>query len=232
MALFVIADLHLSLSVNKPMDIFGSNWENHTEKIRENWQKIVTEDDVVVIPGDVSWAINFEEAFADFDFINKLNGKKIILKGNHDYWWNTKAKMNRFLDENGFDTISIVHNDHFAYGKFGICGSRGWVNEDGNEADAKVLAREAARLELSIKSAVDAGLEPIVFLHYPPIYGNSCNYYILDVLYKYGIKRCYYGHLHGFAHRYAICGERDEIQFELVSCDFIQFTPKMVEEFV
>ncbi len=229
MALFTIADLHLSLSTNKPMDIFGSAWHNHTEKLLKNWQENVSEEDVVVIPGDVSWAMNFNEALADFDFINKLNGKKIILKGNHDYWWETATKMQKFLDENGFNSITILHNNHYKYGEYGICGSRGWVNETERPADAKILAREATRLELSIKSAVSAGLKPIVFLHYPPIYGNNYNYDILDVLYKYKIKQCFYGHLHGMSHRYATCGTVDDIQFELVAGDYIQFSPKEIE---
>ena len=227
MSLFVIADLHLSLSVNKPMDIFGG-WDNHVERLTENWQSSVAEDDVVVIPGDVSWAINFDEARADFDYINKLNGKKVILKGNHDYWWNTMSKMNRFLDENGFDTIKIINNNHYPYGEYGICGTRGWINESEVPADAKVLAREAQRLEMSIKSALADNKEPIVFLHYPPIYANDYNYDIIDVLFKYNIKKCYYGHLHGKAHRFAVNGVYDGIEYQLISSDFMQFAPKKI----
>ena len=227
MSLYAIADLHLSLSVSKPMDIFGG-WDNYVERLTENWQNTVKEDDVVVIPGDVSWAMNFEEAKADFDYINKLNGSKIILKGNHDYWWNTMSKMNRFLDENGFSTIKILNNNHFSYGEYGICGTRGWINETEIPADAKVLAREAQRLEMSVKSAVDDGKIPIVFLHYPPIYANDYNYDIIDVLFKYNIKQCYYGHLHGKAHRFAVCGEYDGIIYQLIASDFIQFCPKLV----
>ncbi len=224
MALFTIADLHLSLSVNKPMDIFGG-WEDHVERLSENWEKTVSNDDVVVIPGDVSWGIDLNEAKADLAFINDLKGTKIILKGNHDYWWSTMSKLNGFIEENGFSTIKFLHNDHYRYGDHGICGTRGWINETQVPADAKVLAREAGRLETSIKSAVSEGLEPIVFLHYPPIYGNEYNYDILDVMYKYGVKKCYYGHLHGKAHKYAVCGERDGIDFQLVSGDFVQFVP-------
>ena len=227
MALFVIADLHLSLSVNKPMDIFGG-WDNYIERITENWQSSVTADDVVVIPGDVSWAMNFNEAKADFDYLNKLNGTKIIIKGNHDYWWNTMSKMNRFLEENEFNTIKILNNNHYSYGDYGICGTRGWINESDVPADAKVLAREAQRLEMSIKSALADGKKPIVFLHYPPIYSNDYNYDIIDVLFKYDIKKCYYGHLHGKAHKFAVCGVYDGIDYQLIASDFMQFAPKKI----
>lgn len=227
MSLYAIADLHLSLSVDKPMNIFPG-WDNHVERLEINWQNTVAADDTVVIPGDISWAINFEEAKADFDFINHLNGKKVILKGNHDYWWNSMAKMNRFLDDNGFDTISILHNNHYAYGDYGICGTRGWIKDTEEPADAKVLAREAGRLEASIRSALNDGKEPIVFLHYPPIYANDRNREILDVLYKYDIKCCYYGHLHGNAHRFAVCGEVDGINYQLIAGDFVQFCPKLI----
>lgn len=228
MSLFAIADLHLSLSVNKPMDIFGDRWSNHVEKLTKNWNETVSEDDVVVIPGDISWAINFDEAKADFEYINKLNGTKIISKGNHDYWWSTLSKLNAFLAENNFDTIKFLHNNHYSYENYGICGTRGWINETSVPADAKVLAREAQRLEVSIKSALNENLEPIVFMHYPPVFGNESNYDILDVMYKYNVKECYYGHLHGNAHKYAICGEREGINFNLIAADFVQFCPKKV----
>ena len=224
MALFTIADLHLSLAINKPMDIFNG-WENHVERLYENWEKTVSEEDVVVVPGDISWGIDLNEAKADFDFINSLKGTKIISKGNHDYWWSTMSKLNSFLEENRFDTIRILHNNHYRYEGYGICGTRGWINETAVPADAKVLAREAGRLETSILSALNENLEPIVFLHYPPIYGNEYNYEILNIMYKYNIKKCYYGHLHGKSHKYAICGERDGIDFRLISGDFVQFCP-------
>ena len=227
MSLFAIADLHLSMSVNKPMNIFGG-WEDHVEKLSENWAKTVSEEDVVVIPGDISWGIDLAEAKEDLAFINALKGTKIISKGNHDYWWSTLSKLNGFLKENCFDTIKFLHNNHYRYESYGICGTRGWINETEVPADAKVLAREAGRLETSIRSAVSEGLEPIVFLHYPPIYGDEYNYDILDVMYKYNVKKCYYGHLHGKAHKYAICGERDGIDFRLVAGDFVHFEPVKV----
>ncbi len=227
MSLYAIADLHLSLSVNKPMDIFGG-WDNHVERLTENWNRTVSPDDTVVIPGDISWGMDLDEAKADFGYVNSLNGTKIISKGNHDYWWSTLSKLNKFLDANGFYSIKFLHNNHYVYGKYGICGTRGWINEPGESADAKVLAREAQRLETSILSALKEGLEPIVFLHYPPVYGNESNYDILDVLFKYNIKECYYGHLHGRSHKNAVCGERDGINFHLISSDFVQFCPVLI----
>lgn len=227
MSLYAIADLHLSLSSGKPMNIFPG-WDNHVERLEKNWQATVSPDDTVVVPGDISWAINFDEAKADFDFINRLNGHKVIMKGNHDYWWNSMAKMNRFLEENGFDTITIVHNNYYPYGGYGICGTRGWIKDTEEPADAKVLAREAGRLETSIKAALADGKKPIVFLHYPPIFANDYNREILDVLFQYDIKTCYYGHLHGNAHRYAVCGEVDGINYQLIAGDFVQFCPKFI----
>lgn len=227
MSLYAIADLHLSLSTNKPMNIFPG-WDDHVERLKKNWQETVSPDDVVVVPGDISWAISLDEAKADFDFINRLNGHKVILKGNHDYWWNSMAKMNRFLDENGFDTITILHNNYYPYGDHGICGTRGWIKDTEEPADAKVLAREAGRLEASIKAALADGKKPIVFLHYPPIFANDYNREILDVIFRYDIKSCYYGHLHGNAHRFAVCGEVDGVNYQLIAGDFVQFCPKLI----
>ncbi len=225
MALFVMGDLHLSLSSDKSMDIFGG-WENYVERIKENWNREVSPEDTVVVPGDISWAMSLKEAVADFRYIHELPGRKIILKGNHDYWWTTAAKMNNFLAENGFDSIFILHNNHYAYENYGICGTRGWINDDSEPADAKVLAREAQRLETSIASAENAGLEPLVFLHYPPLYGSEYNPDLLEVMYRHNIKRCWYGHIHGRkGHQNAVNGERDGIVFQLVSADYVQFCP-------
>ncbi len=220
-----MGDLHLSLSSDKSMDIFGG-WENYVERIKENWNREVSPEDTVVVPGDISWAMSLKEAVADFRYIHELPGRKIILKGNHDYWWTTAAKMNNFLAENGFNSIFILHNNHYAYENYGICGTRGWINDDSEPADAKVLAREAQRLETSIASAENAGLEPLVFLHYPPLYGNEYNPDLLEVMYRHNIKRCWYGHIHGRkGHQNAVNGERDGIVFQLVSTDYVQFCP-------
>lgn len=225
MSLFAIADTHLSFGTNKPMDTF-EGWQNYTEKLKNNWNKIVSEKDTVVIAGDISWAMNFDQLIADFDFINKLNGKKIILKGNHDYWWNTKTKMNKFIEENNFDTISILHNDSFECGGVSVCGSRGWLFDSEEDQDEKVLNREVFRVKASLDSAKCE--EKIVFLHYPPITTNSVCNEILDLLKEYGIKMCYYGHLHGVAAKYSVNETIDNIDFKLISCDKLNFTPYLV----
>lgn len=225
MALFAIGDLHLSIGdSNKPMDVF-KGWENYVELIYENWQKTVSPDDTVVIAGDVSWAMRLENALEDFDFINSLNGRKIIIKGNHDYWWTSMKKMTEFFEKNEFNTLSILHNNYYEYEGYAVCGTRGWVSVDGETEDAKVLRREVLRLEASIKPAVENGFKPLVFLHYPPVYAGSCNYDILDVLYKYNVTHCYYGHIHGYACKNAINGISDGIDFTLISADFRKFTP-------
>ena len=199
MSLFAIADTHLSFGTNKPMDSFPG-WENYTDRLKENWNKIIDNDDFVVIAGDISWAMNFDELKVDFDFINKLNGKKIILKGNHDYWWNTMSKMNKFIEENQFDTITILHNSAFDFDDFSVCGSRGWFFDSEEEHNEKVLNREVMRVKTSIECAKND--EKIVFLHYPPVTENQCCDEILNLLKEKGIKKCYYGHLHGGAAKY------------------------------
>ena len=227
MSLYVIGDLHLCFSdPAKTMSIF-SGWENYQERIEKNWLDTVKSDDTVVLAGDISWGMSLQRAAPDFRFINGLPGKKIILKGNHDYWWATIKKMEAFFASEGFDTLSILHNNHFQYENYGICGTRGWVNgTDGNRdvQDEKVLKREVQRLETSIKSAVDAGLEPIVFMHYPPIFATNFNYDILSVLYRYKIKDCYYGHIHGrSAHELCVTNTYDDVNFHLIAGDYTQF---------
>ena len=181
MAVYAIADLHLSFGTNKPMDVFHG-WSNYTERIQKNWQKLVTPDDTVVIAGDISWAMNLSQINNDFDYIHKLNGKKIILKGNHDYWWTTKAKMDKYIAENGFDSISILHNNYFVADGTAICGSRGWFYDAEADADELILNREIPTMRLSIEPAIKAGYEPVVFLHYPPIYNNTECEEIMSVL--------------------------------------------------
>lgn len=231
MSLFVMADLHLSLSADKPMDVFGG-WKDYMQKIEENWQKKIKPEDTVVIPGDISWAMSLEQSRKDMEFINNLNGRKIIMKGNHDYWWNTKNKMDNFFARNGFSTLNILHNNYYEYDGIGICGSRGWINDTGEQADKKVLRREAGRLEASISLAEAAGLKPVVFLHYPPVYGSSCNYDILEVLQSHGIKWCFYGHIHGRGSEYAINGERGGINYRLIASDFLHFDPMDISKIV
>ncbi len=226
MALYAIGDTHLSLGSDKPMDVFGGGWTGYVEKLGEGFSQI-SQEDTVVICGDVSWGMSLEEAKQDFAFLNELPGQKILLKGNHDYWWNTAAKMNKFFQENGLTTLKILHNNCHLYGKTAICGTRGWFyEEDRGEHSAKIFNRELIRMEASLKAAGER--EKICFLHYPPIYhGYRCQE-ILDLLKKYQVSRCCYGHLHGGSHRFAVCGERDGIEYHLIAADYIGFKPKKI----
>lgn len=228
MSLFAIADTHLSFGTNKPMDSFPG-WNNYTDRLQSNWNSIVTDSDTVVIAGDISWAMNFDELTADFDYIHKLNGEKIILKGNHDYWWNTASKMNKFIESKGFDTIKILHNNSFTVGDVSVCGSRGWMFESEEEHDEKILNRELQRIKLSIDSAECE--EKIIFLHYPPLTANLKCEEIISLLNENGIKKCFYGHLHGVAAKIAVDGIVDDIDFKLISCDRLNFVPKLIKKF-
>jgi len=228
MSLYAIADLHLSFGVpEKTMSVFRG-WENYQERIEKNWLELINPDDTVVIAGDISWGMNIKESAPDFAFLDRLPGKKILIKGNHDYWWTTQNKIKKFFSENNFTTLNILHNNHYRYDNYGICGTRGWVNMPDEPFDAKILAREAGRLETSVKSALAENLEPVVFLHYPPIFGNSFNYDILDVLYNYKIKKCFYGHVHGRSHASGIRGFYDNIFFSMISGDYLQFIPEKI----
>ena len=228
MPLYAIADLHLSLQAEKPMDIFPG-WENYLEKLETNWRASVGETDTVVLPGDISWAMSLEEAAADLKYIDALPGRKIILKGNHDYWWSTLRKMNAFLAGNGLESITFLHNCAVAAENVCVCGTRGWFYDEANTADKKVLLREAGRLEASIAQGEKTGREMIVFLHYPPVYGSFVCPEIMDVLRRHKITRCYYGHLHGKAAAAACEGEYEGIRFRLVSADHLQFSPLKIE---
>lgn len=225
-----MGDLHLCYGVpDKTMNIFHG-WQDYQELIDRNWHNIVSDDDTIVLAGDISWGMSLQQALEDFRYINRLPGKKIIIKGNHDYWWTTKKKMDDFFEAESLSTIKILHNNHFLYGEnCGICGTRGWVNIPGEKQDEKVLRREVQRLETSIKSAVDANLKPMVFMHYPPIYGNNFNYDILEILYRYKVSDCYYGHIHGRSgHNLCVQGIYDDVNFHLISGDFLQFMPEKV----
>ena len=229
MSLFVLADLHLCLGdSSKTMSIF-SGWQDYQERIKKHWLELIKNEDTVVLPGDISWGMSLAEAAPDFHFINELPGEKIIIKGNHDYWWSTMKKMEDFLAAEGCSTIKILHNNHYRYGEYGICGTRGWVNMPGETQDEKVLKREVQRLETSIKSALAEGLKPIVFLHYPPIFATNFNYDILEILYRYNISDCYYGHIHGrSAHDLCIKNTYDGINFHLIAGDYLQFIPEKI----
>ena len=227
MSVYTISDLHLSLSEpNKSMDVF-KGWKNYTQKIYDNWIKIISPDDTVIIVGDVSWAMKLEDTKKDFQFLNSLPGKKILIKGNHDFWWSSITKINNFLKENNFDSITPLLNDCIPCENLCICGSRGWIINPQKDDDKKILLREIGRLKTSIKKADDyIDLEKVVFIHYPPIFSNIINHQILDVMIESNIKRCYYGHIHSSGFRKNIMeGFYNNIYFKLVSCDHIDFTP-------
>ena len=227
MALYAIGDLHLCLGASKPMDIFGGAWLGYMDKLAEGMSVIGPEDTTVLL-GDLSWALDLEGAKADFQWINRIPGRKIILKGNHDYWWSTAAKFQRFCVENGFENLHLLNNNCFFYEEWAICGTRGWFFEEekSGEHDEKVFRRELMRLEASLKAAGDA--RKLVFLHYPPRYkGYACRE-ILDLLEQYAVRRCFYGHLHGASHKLAMEGLWDGVEFRLVSADYLRFCPLSV----
>lgn len=236
MAIYTIADLHLSFNENKPMDIFGEIWNKHDEKIKENWRKKVSENDLVVLPGDFSWSMQLEDTYKDFEFINNLPGKKVLLKGNHDYWWTTLTKMRKFVKENNFNTIDFLQNDSYEYENAIIAGTRGWIiNDSENE---KIIHRELERLKLSLKDAQkkvnNNTKEIIVFMHYPPITYQAINSLeilrFVEVMKQYNVKRCYYGHLHSDSIKTAFEGDFQGVEFKLVSADYLNFDPIKVEE--
>ena len=224
MALYAIGDLHLSLSGEKPMDIFGDKWARHEEKLKTAFSAL-SDDDLTVLCGDLSWGMDLAGAREDFAFVEALPGKKLLLKGNHDYWWCTAAKAKAFFAQNGFVTMDILHNNCFFYGDTALCGTRGWFYEEerGGEHDRKILLRELGRLETSLKLAGDR--EKYVFLHYPPLCrGYECPE-ILELLERYRVRRCCYGHLHGKSCLGAFNGWRGCTEFRLLSADFVDFTP-------
>lgn len=226
MALYAISDFHLSFGTDKPMDIF-KGWANYTERLKENIEKTVGDNDTIVIPGDISWAMKLKDTLDDFKFLESLPGKKIIGKGNHDLWWESLTKMNRFLEENDIKTVSFLFNNCFVVDDIAICGSRGWFFDD--TADKKIVLREAGRIETSIKSALDTGKEPILFLHYPPLSKTDVCTEIMDVIKKYDIKKVYYGHIHLAGKFKAFEGEYDGINFKCISCDLLNFKPVLIK---
>lgn len=224
MALYAIGDLHLCLGAPKPMDIFGGAWVGYMEKLKAG-MSVVTHDDTVVLLGDLSWALDLTAAYEDFAWIDRIPGRKIILKGNHDYWWSTAGKFYNFCNEHGFYNQWILNNNHYEYEGYAICGTRGWFYEEqrSDDHDEKVFKRELMRLEASLQSAGE--LPKLVFLHYPPRYkGYTCDE-ILDLLHKYDVRRCFYGHLHGPSHGLALDGQWDGIEYKLLSADKLDFKP-------
>lgn len=225
MALFGIADLHLSLGTQKSMDVFRG-WENYVARLEQNWRKMVKPEDVVVVAGDISWAMKLEETRQDFAFLNSLPGTKLLVKGNHDYWWGTRKKMEEYFSACGFDTLHILFNNAVRVGAFSVCGTRGWFFDGGE--DRTVLLREAGRLQTSIQEAKKLGGEPVAFLHYPPVCGGAVCGEIFQILVEQQVTRCYYGHLHGPAIRRAVTGNYRGVHMHLISCDSTGFMPVLI----
>ncbi len=222
MAVFGISDLHLSFGSDKPMDIFHG-WDNHTEKLKANWCRIVKNEDVVVLPGDFSWALKLEDTLEDFRFLSSLPGKKVILKGNHDLWWSTSAKIHNFFAENNINDVEIVFNNCYPLpGGFAVCGTRGWAVDA--EKASTIIKREAARLKTSLEAAKEKGLKPVVFTHYPVVSKEGVCADIYNVLCEYEINTVYHGHIHGGSYASHI-KEFEHITQKLLSCDCIDFTP-------
>lgn len=232
MAIYVIGDLHLSFNAPKPMEIFGDNWENHEKKIKEDWLSKVKEDDTVLLLGDFSWAMNLKDTLKDFEYLNSLPGRKIMLKGNHDYWWSTVTSMIKFLNENNINNIDFLQNNSFEIEGKVFCGTRGWTlsASDEGEYNEKIIARECNRLNLSIQDAKNRfgeNKEIIVCLHYPPIMKANIlkneTTSFMEILKENNIKRCFYGHLHGSSINDAVQGNIDGIELKLISADGVDF---------
>lgn len=240
MSIFTIADLHLSANASHPMDVFGARWQGYTKKIEENWRAIVTDDDTVILPGDISWAMNLAEAREDFAFLDALPGKKLIGKGNHDFWWETAAKLYRFFEENGFTTLQLLYNNAYVVENVIVCGTRGWFLEEekqqtvGEVDFTKIRNREVARLRISLdaakklQTAEHANKEILVFLHFPPVWNGYVCDEIVSLLLEYDIHRVFCGHIHGVYH--VPKTERFEgIDFTLISSDYLEFIPHRID---
>ena len=223
MSIYAISDLHLSYNTDKPMDIFG--WKNYENKIKENWNSKVKESDLVILGGDFSWSMDLKDTYKDFEFIHKLPGKKILIKGNHDYWWVTLTKMKKYINEIGFNDINFLYNNSYEFEGKIICGTRGWNFTDLQEDDEKIYNREIQRLKLSLEDAVKkygTDKEIIVCLHYPPLKTNEISDFV-RVMEEYNVTKCIYGHLHGPAHKFIVEKNIDNIQYIMTSCDYTNF---------
>lgn len=227
MALYAISDLHLAFTTDKPMDIFGAKWLKHDEKIKENWIKKITDEDTVLIAGDISWSMRSDESKVDLDWIDALPGKKIISKGNHDYWWGGISKLNRM-----YENTKFLQNNFYTYEDYAICGSRGWILEGSDrftEKDKKIFDREIIRLKLSLDKAKEAGYENIVvMIHYPPMNEKRENSAFTNLFKEYGVKKVIYGHLHGPSLANVLNGEHEGIEYLMTACDFLSFDPKRI----
>ena len=224
MAIFVIGDLHLSLGADKPMDKFPG-WQGYVQRIRENWLRVVSPDDTVVLAGDTSWGMKLEEAAPDFAFLEQLPGQKLLLKGNHDYWWTTARKMEAFFEARGFGSLRLLHNNAHIVEGVALCGTRSWLFEPGEPHDEKVMNRELGRLRASLAAAGEQAREKVVFLHYPPVYPGASAPQVIELMRSFGVRRCFYGHLHGASVHAAVQGVVDGLEYRLISADALRFCP-------
>lgn len=229
MALYAISDLHLSFSTDKPMSIFGDNWINHEDKIKNNWEEKITENDTVLIGGDISWSMKSDESKKDLEWINNLPGRKIIIKGNHDYWWNSITKLN-----SSYESMSFIQNNFFAYKDWAICGTRGWIcpgSDKFTEKDIKIYNRELIRLKLSLEAAKQGGYTKFIcMIHYPPTNEKFISSGFTDIFKEYEVEKVIYGHLHGPALGRIIQGNRDNVEYIMTSCDYIDFNPVKITD--
>ena len=240
MSIFAIADLHLSTldSTDKSMEVFGRRWTGYTEKLKSNWQRLVTDSDTVIIPGDISWALTLDEAQSDLLFLNSLPGKKILGKGNHDFWWCTMKKHSEFFVKNSIDTVSFLHNNAYEVENFIIAGTRGWYHDEDasnipdNTDFEKLTKRETLRLKTSLNEALkikEASPEKdiLVFMHFPPFWNGKESESIMQLLREYAVRRVYYGHIHG---NYTVEPKfiHDGIEMNIISADYLGFIPKII----
>lgn len=232
MALYVIGDTHFSEGCDKPMDIFGGAWKGYRDKLVQAFS-VLTPEDILVVAGDFSWGMSLEEALPDFRLLDAFPGKKLLLKGNHDYWWETVTKMKRFFAENRIETIDFLHNSCYFYKSAALCGTRGWFYDKNDPAagDDKIFKRELIRLEASLKAAVAQGAEEIdCFLHYPPVFAGTEVPQIMEILSRYPVQRVFYGHLHGDSLRGAFSGMRNGVHYAVISADALGFRPIRIRE--
>lgn len=228
MALYAISDLHLSLSGDKPMDVFSEEWKNHDMRIRENWLKKVKEEDTVLLAGDLSWSMKLQGGKEELDFVAGLPGRKIIIKGNHDYWWGSITKLNSM-----YDNMDFIQNNFFSYEDYAICGTRGWVIPGSSlfkEEDEKIFRREVLRLKMSLDAAKKRGFQKfIVMIHYPPVNETFKDSEFTYIFEEYGVETVIYGHLHGKSLQRVMTGERNGVEYILTSCDYIGFDPVLIK---
>jgi len=229
MALYAIGDLHLSVAAKKPMDIFDG-WQDHAEKLIENWERKIRPQDTVVLAGDISWGMDLAQAVPDFRLLHNLPGRKIILKGNHDYWWTSLTKMTETLENHELSSLSFLHNNSYFAEGVHICGSRGWMFENGQPHNEKIVRREAMRIEVSLKSRSSQRGETILFLHYPPTYAGQTLEAFFELMQKYGVVRCCYGHVHGQGQRHAVRGLYRDIELTMIASDYLGFDPLRIKK--